>query len=135
MADSEIVLVDASVEVDDEAVTIEGNTIVLVEGNGESSMKAATRGGKPVMVSSQDITTKVGMVKFEMPASIVSMNLARDFKVAGPGRVVRVTGTDQAGNRLGRTLTQGVMTNDPEIAIQNEGKISLEFSGAPLVVS
>lgn len=135
MADQEIILVDASIEVDDEAVTVEGNTIVLVEGQGTVTTKAATRGGRVVPVHSEDVTAKVGMVKFEMPASVVNLNLARDFKARGAGRVVRVSGTDAQGNRLGRTLTQGVMSNDPEKAIQSEGKIPVEFSGAPLAAS
>jgi len=135
VADSEIILVDASVEVDDEAITIEGNTIVLIEGQGESTVKAASRGGRPVIVISEDITMKIGQIKFEMPASVNSINTARDFKARGAGRVVRVSGTDSAGNRLGRTLTQGIMTNDPEKAIQNEGKVPIEFMGAPLTVS
>ena len=135
MADQEIILVDASVEVDDEVITLEGNTLVIVEGQGEVMTKAATRGGRAVMVHSADITTRVGMIKFEMPASVASMNLARDFKALGPGRVVRVSGSDGQGNRLGRVMTQGVMSNDPEKAVQNEGKIPIEFSGAPLTVS
>lgn len=135
MADLEVILTNASIEVDDEAVTVEGNTITLVEGQGESTVKTASRGSTPVVVVSEDITTKVGMVKFEMPASISSMNLARDFKNRGAGRVVRVSGIDAQGNRLGRVLTQGVMTNDPEKAVQNEGKIPIEFSGAPLAAS
>lgn len=135
MALQEIILVDASIEVDDETVSVEGNTIIIVEGQGETTVKAASKGGVPVIVSSQDITTRIGMVKFEMPASVESMNLSRDFKARGAGRVVRVSGTDAAGNRLGRTLTQGVMTNDPEKAIQSEGKIPVEFSGAPLAAS
>ena len=135
MALQEIILVDASIEVDDETVTVEGNTIVIVEGQGESTVKAASKGGVPVVVSSVDITTKIGMVKFEMPASVESMNLSRDFKARGAGRVVRVSGTDAAGNRLGRTLTQGVMTNDPEKSIASEGKVPIEFSGSPLAAS
>ena len=135
MALQEIILVDASVEVDDETVSVEGNTIVIVEGQGETTVRAASKGGVPVIVSSQDITTKIGVVKFEMPASVESMNLSRDFKARGAGRVVRVSGTDAAGNRLGRTLTQGVMTNDPEKAIASEGKVPIEFSGAPLAAS
>lgn len=135
MADQEIVLVDASVEVDDEAVTVEGNTIVFVEGQGTTTTKGASKGGRTVAVHSQDITSQVGMIKFEMPASVGNNNLARDIKARGPGRVVRISGTDAAGNRLGRTLTQAVMSNDPEKAIQNEGKIPVEFSGSPLVVS
>jgi hypothetical protein len=135
MADQEIILVDASVEVDDETVTLEGGTLVIVEGQGTVSTKAATRGGRTVVVHSEDLTTKIGMIKFEMPASVASLNLARDFKALGAGRVVRVSGSDAQGNRLGRTLTQGIMSNDPEKAIQNEGKVPIEFSGAPLVVS
>lgn len=132
MPSEEIILTNVSIEVDDEAVTIEGNTVVLVEGQGESTVKMASRGGLPVPVISEDITMKIGMVKFEMPATINSMNVSRDFKALGAGRVVRVSGIDPAGNRLSRTLSQGIMTNDPEKAIQNEGKIPIEFSGAPL---
>ena len=135
MADQEIILVDASVEVDDETVTLEGGTLVIVEGQGTVTTKAASNGGRVVVVHSEDLTSKIGMVKFEMPASVASLNLARDIKALGAGRVVRVSGSDAQGNRLGRTLTQGVMTNDPEKAIQNEGKVPIEFSGAPLVVS
>lgn len=135
MADQELILTNASVEVDDEAVTIEGNSIAIKEGQGESTTKAASKGGNVVVVISEDITTKIGMVKFEMPASVTSMNLARDFKARGAGRVVRVSGLDPAGNRLGRTLTQGVMINDPEKAIQSEGKIEVNFEGAPLAAS
>lgn len=135
MSQQEIILVDAAVEVDDETVTVEGNTLVIVEGQGESTVKGATNGGTTVAVVSQDVTTKVGKIKFEMPASIKSNNIARDFKALGPGRVVRVSGIDDAGNRYGRTLTQGTMVNDPEKAIQNEGKIPVEFHGAPLTVS
>lgn len=135
MADSEIILVDASVEVDDEPMTVESGTIVIIEGQGESTVKAASRGGRPVIVISEDISTKVGQVKYEAPATVNSMNTLRDIKARGAGRVVRVSGTDPAGNRLGRTLTQGIMTNDPEKAIQNEGKVPVEFMGAPLAAS
>lgn len=132
MADLETILVSASVEVDDEAVTVEGNTLVLVEGLGARTVRTATKGGRTVVLVSEDTTARVGMVKFEMPASVASINIARDFKALGEGRVIRVSGVDAAGNILARTLTQGVMTNDPEVAIQNEGKIPIEFSGAPL---
>ena len=135
MADQEIILVDASIEVDDEAVTVKGNTIVFKEGQGESTTEAATRGGRVVAVHSEDVTTKVGMIKFEMPASIESANVSRDFKARGAGRVVRMSGTDPQGNRIGRTLTQGLMVTDPEKAVQNEGAIPVEFHGAPLIPS
>jgi len=135
MADQEIILTDASIEVDDETITVKGNTIVIKEGQGETTTEAATRGGRTVAIPSADITTRVGMIKFEMPASISSMNFARDVKARGAGRVVRLSGTDPQGNRLGRTLTQAIMSTDPEKAIQNEGSLPLEFAGAPLIPS
>lgn len=135
MAESQTILVDVSVEVDDNAILLEGNTLVFVEGLGESATKGATQGGRPVVVHSQDITTRIGMVKFEMPGTVESLNITRDWAALGAGRVVRVSGTDPAGNRLGRTLTGGIMSNDPEKAIQSEGKVPVEFSGAPLAVS
>lgn len=135
MADLETIIVDASVEVDDDALTVEGNTLMFVEGQGDTSLRAASRGGRIVMVASDDITTRVGKIKFEMPASVASINIARDIKARGVGRVLRISGTDSQGNRLGRTMTQAAMTNDPEKGIQNEGKLVLEFSGAPLTPS
>ncbi len=135
MPDTEIILTDVSIEVDDETVTVEGNSVVLTEGQGTLTMKAASRGGRVVPVASEDITSKIGKVKFEMPASVQAINLAKDIKARGVGRVVRVSGTDAQGNRLGRTLTQGAMVNDPEKAIQNEGKLPMEFEGAPLTAS
>ena len=135
MDDQETSLVDASVEVDDGPVAVGGNTIVIIEGQGESPVKAASKGGRPVVVVSEDITTKIGMIKFEMPGSVSSMNTSRDFKARGAGRVVRVSGLDPQGNRLGRKRTQGIMTNEPEKAIQSEGTVPIEFSGAPLAES
>lgn len=135
MSDLETIIVNASVEVDDDALTVEGNSLAFTEGQGEQTLRAASRGGRIVMVASDDITTHVGKIKFEMPSSVASINIARDIKARGVGRVVRVSGIDSQGNRLGRTMTQAVLTSDPEKVVQNEGKFVLEFSGAPLTPS
>lgn len=133
MSQTEVILVDAAVEINNQPVTIEGNTISFVEGQGTSSVKAATRAGATVMVASQDVTTRVAMIKFEMPASIQSTEQSRLFKALGVGLLVRISGQDSQGNIFARTMRSGVMTNDPEKAIQNEGKIPIEISGCPLV--
>lgn len=135
MAESQTILVDVSVEVDDEAVLLEGNTLTFTEGLGESTTKGATQGGRTVVVHSQDVTTRISTIKFEMPATVDSLNTSRDWATLGAGRVVRFSGTDPAGNRLGRTMTGGIMSTDPEKAIQSEGKVPVEFAGAPLAVS
>lgn len=132
---TEIILTSAAIEVDDETVTVEGNTISFIEGIGESTVKAATNGGKPVMVISSDETTKVGCIKFSMPATIQANNDSRNWAALGAGRTVRVTGIDPAGNRLARTLRDGIMVTDPEKQIQNEGTLEVEFKGSPLVAA
>ncbi len=134
MAD-QIILVDASVEVDDEAFPIKGNTLSFTEGLGESSVEAATQGGKTILIVSQDVTTRKSMVKFEVPTSVEMMNKSRDIAAKGPGRTVRISGTDPAGNRLGRTFKSAIMVTDPEKSIQNEGSIPLEFNAAPAIPS
>ncbi|MCK5127644.1 MAG: hypothetical protein KAR42_15410 [candidate division Zixibacteria bacterium] len=134
MAD-QIVLVDASVEVDDEAYPVIGNTIVFTEGNGETSVTAASQGGRPILVASQDITTKVSTVKFEVPSSVEMMNKSREIGAKGIGRVIRISGTDAGGNRLGRTFRSAALVTDPEKSIQNEGTIPMEFKASPAVPS
>ena len=132
---NQVILVDASVEVDDEALPVIGNTISYTEGLGESSVTAASQGGKPILVVSQDLTTKISMIKFEVPASVAMMNATRDIAARGFGRVVRMSGTDPAGNRLGRTFKSGIMVTDPEKNVQNEGTIPLEFKSSPAIPS
>jgi len=131
----QIILVDASVSIDDEAFPVKGNTLSFTEGLGESSVEAATQGGKTILIVSQDVTTRVSMVKFEVPTSIDMMNKTRDIAAKGAGRTVRVSGSDPAGNRLGRTFKSAIMVTDPEKSIQNEGSIPLEFKAAPAVPS
>jgi hypothetical protein len=136
MAEIEIPLTDASVEVNDESVTIENGSLVIMEGQGEVNVRTASKGGRPVVVPSEDISTKVGQVKFEVPTSVFSMNFFKDVKARAIGsNTIRVSGLDSNGNRLGRTLSLGSMVNDPEKAIQTEGKFPVEFKGAPLAAS
>ena len=135
MSDSEVILVNVSVEVDDEPITVVGDTVTFKEGLGERSVTAASKGGNPVIIISDDLTTRIGEVMFEMPSTIESMNVSRDFSNRGIGRVVRMSGTTTDGKRMGRTLTQAVMVNDPEKQVQNEGTLKVEFKGAALVTS
>lgn len=136
MAKIEIPLTNASVEVNDEVVTIENGSLVIVEGQGEVSVRTASNGGNPVVVPSEDLSTKVGKVKFEVPTSVSAANFFKDVKARPIGtNTVRVSGVDPAGNRLGRTLALGSMVNDPEKAIQTDGKFPVEFEGAPLAAS
>lgn len=136
MAQVEIILTDASVDVNDETITIENGSLTFVEGQGETTVRSASNGGRPVIVPTVDIGTMIGKIKFDTPSSIQSMNFFRDVK-ARPiaSNVVRVSGTDAAGNRLGRTLTAASLMSDPEKAIQTDGKFTVDFEGAPLVVS
>lgn len=129
------ILTNVSIEVDDEAIEINPDSVTYNEGLGESTVTAGSKGGRPTTIVSTDETTRVGMIKFEMPATVKAQDLSRDFKARGDERVVKMSGMDSEGNRFGRTLRHGVMTPDSEKEVKNEGKIEIEFKGAPLVPS
>ena len=140
MAEAEVIVVTAAVEVEcptfTGTLTVMGDTLVLVEGQGVSSVESAMNGETPIPVISLDTKTLVGVVKFEVPSSAKMIEAVRAIKAAPLGSVfVRSSGTDPAGNRMGRTGLNGTMINDPEKAIQNGGKIPVELHGSPLTPS
>lgn len=132
---SEIILTEASIEIDDEAVLIQGNSIKLKEGQGTYSTMSCLKRAKPVAVHGLDATKLFGEIKFSCPSTIPTINQIRRFKAQGPGRVVRFSGTDKGGNRIGRTLTDAVINEDYEIAIEQEGSFEVMCSGSQLVLS
>jgi hypothetical protein len=124
------------VEVNDELVSIENNSLKIVEGQGSVNTRTASRGGDIIVVPAEDLSTKIGKVMFDVPMSVSSANFFRDVKARPIGtNTVVVSGIDPAGNRLARTLVSASMVNDPEKLLQTEGKFSVEFEGAPLVVA
>ena len=131
---SEIVLTNASIEVNDIPQAIMGNTVSVMLGLGESDLKAASKGGAVTMVFSENIETKVGQIKYEMPSTETSVENIKEFKDNGPANVVRVTGVGPAGARINLTYKTAAVVNDPEVAFQSEGTTPFEWKAAPAII-
>ena len=131
---TEIVLTNASVEVNDIPQTTIGNTVSVMLGLGESDLKAASKGGAAVMVFSENIETKVGQIKYEMPSTETSVENIKEYKDNGPANVVRVTGIGPAGARINLTFKTAAVVNDPEVAFQSDGTTPFEWKSAPALI-
>jgi len=131
---AEIVLTNASVEVNDEPQVIMANTVSVILGLGESDMKGGSKGGAVIPIFSENIETKIGEVKYESPSTETIIENVKAFKDNGPANVVRVTGIGPAGARINLTYKSAALVNEPEIALQSEGSAPLEWKGAPAII-
>ena len=131
---TDIVLTNASIEVNDEPQTIMANTVSIMLGLGESDMKGGSKGGAVVPIFSENIETKIGQVKYEMPSTETSIENIKAFKDNGPANVIRVTGIGPAGARVNLTFKTAALVNDPEAAFQSEGTTPFEWKSAPAII-
>ncbi len=131
---AEIVLTNASVEVNDEPQVIMANTVSVILGGGESDVKGGSKGGAVIPIFSENIETKIGEVKYESPSTETTVENVKAFKDNGPANVVRVTGVGPAGARVNLTFKSAALVNQPEIAFQSEGTTPFEWKGAPAII-
>lgn len=124
-----IQLTDATVIVNNEAIAILPNTLTFDEGEGEQIVRAASiGGGKAETIYSQDIESKVGMVKFELPTTPENIELARSWKKNQNRNVVTIAGSTPEGD-VTRTFTQSAVTNNYEVNVGSETSIEIVLHG------
>ena len=124
---------DAAVIVNDEQVAIVPNTLEYDDGFGEQSVEAAsTGGGKVEPVFSNDLTTNVGMCKFDMPATVENIALVRQWKTSKNRNLVQIAGETDDGS-VTRSFSQAALINRVVIPLSSEGNISLEFASQPAI--
>lgn len=131
---AEIVLTNASVEVNDEPQVIMANTVSVILGGGESDIKGGSKGGAVIPIFSENIETKIGEVKYESPSTETTVENIKAYKDNGPANVVRVTGVGPAGARVNLTFKTAALVNQPEIAFQSEGTASFEWKSQPAII-
>lgn len=131
---TEIVLTNASVEVNDEPQVIMANSVSVIMGGGESDMKAGSKGGAVIPIFSENIETKIGEVKYESPSTETTVENVKAFKDNGPANVIRVTGISLAGARVNLTFKSAALVNQPEITFQSEGTTPFEWKSAPAII-
>ncbi len=126
-------LSDVAVEVNDDTIGVEPGTVSYTEGFGEAKVRAAsTGGGGTELIFGRDIAEAISMVKFEMPATIPNVELLRGWQASIGVNTVQLSASF-GGQSFTRTLTEGTVTNNPEVEIGPESTIEVEFKGNPVV--
>lgn len=128
-----IQLTDAQVLVNDEVVVIESNTLAFLEGQGEQTLRAGSvGGGETEPIYANDLSTKFGCIKWQMPTTPENVALALDWKTGQNTNTVQIAGSTPEGD-VTRTMTQAALLTDYEVNIGAEGTIDIEFKGNTLI--
>ena len=126
-------LSNATVTINNDVVAIAANTLVFTEGLGEQNVRAASAGGNLAeQVYSKNVETQFSMVKFELPATVPNIALARAWKVNEDQNLVQISGRTPEG-RLTRTFSRASLMNDYEVALGSDTNIAIEFRSNPAV--
>lgn len=122
---------NVAIQVNDEAVAYEGNTLSYQDGFGEYNVRnAVVGGGQTEQIFSEDLTTKFGMVKFSLPSTEDSAALVREWKNNLNNNLV-VLSSSTGGAQFTRNFTQASIQGDPEVNLSTDGTVEIEFRSNP----
>lgn len=106
------------------------DTLSWKDGFGEYAVRnAIIGGGQTEQIFSEDLATKVGMVKFSMPTTADSEELKRSWKSNKNNNVVELVGP--SGSGFTKIFTQASILDDPEASGATDGNIEVEFNSNP----
>lgn len=115
-----------TVVVNNVTVAILPNSFKYTSGFGEQKMRTQSSGGGSVdVVYSDDATSKMSKVTFEMINTSANEALARSWKANTNQNAISVT--DSSG--FTRSFANMALTSDFEVELGADGKIALEFMG------
>ena len=122
-----IQLTTATVVVNNEVIGIVPNSVEIDEGLGEQDVKAVSvGGGKVEQLYIEDVETKFGEAKFEMPTTPENIELARAWKVNQNRNVVQIVGSTTEGT-VTRTYTQAALTENYKIPVGPDATMEIRF--------
>lgn len=123
---------DVIVRINNEQIAYTADTLSFSLGKGEAQQRAATAGGGQVeLIYSQDLSTKIGMVKVSMPSTEANIALVKQWKSNRNQNVIELAG--DSSTQFTATFSQMALVNDPEFNLSTDGNIELDFQGNPAV--
>lgn len=123
------VLSNPTVKINNVIVAPCPNSVTVVEGQGETTVEGISLGGGLTGVTvSENIETKVSKIKMEFPNTTENKELKRTWKSVdlNIGNTISITEDD-----FHIVVAGAVVKNDPEMKFSADGKIDVEFHGAP----
>lgn len=121
---------DVSIFVNNEQVAYTADSLSWKDGLGEYKIRNAIVGGGQVeQVFSQDLATKMGMIKFSMPTTVDNEGNKRTWKLNKNANVVEIIGN--GGEEFTKIFTSAAILDDPESSAATDGNIEIEFNSLP----
>lgn len=112
------------VEVNNEKVSYKQGTLEFDTGDPEIKTEGLQNGSGSDIISTEDATTAVGMVKFTLPSTVENNQIVREWKLQGPNNnTIILSGKDDFA------LRNASFTNKLIIKPGVDSEIAVEFSG------
>lgn len=121
---------DIIILVNNDQISYSADSLSWKDGFGDAEVvNEIVGGGQTDPVYSEDLTSKVGMVKFSMATTAANDALKRAWKANKNNNVVELLGS--ADENFQKIFTQAAILEDPEANAATDGKIEIEFKGNP----
>lgn len=126
-------LADVTLEVNDDNLAYEPDTLVADDGIGETTVRAASTGGGGVeLIFGTDVKTSISEVEFELATTDKHISLVRGWQGNVGGNTVALS-SNRAGQSFSLTITQATVTNKPKFELNIDGTIKVTLMGNPAV--
>ena len=121
---------DIAIWVNNTQVAYTADSLSSSDGFGTGDLRnAVVGGGQTEDIESDDLSSKVGMVKFSMPSTAENDALKRAWKLNKANNVVELIGPP--GSNFSKIFTRAKVVNDPETNYSTDGNIEIEFKSRP----
>ena len=121
---------DIAIQINDVVIAYTADSLSWKDGLGDYLMRnAVVGGGQTEQVFSEDLASKVGMVKFSMPSTPENETNKRAWKLNKNQNVVELIGTSDSA--FTKIFTQAAIIEDPETNAGTDGQIEIEFKSNP----
>ena len=126
---SQIAFSNGAVIVNNVSIAVLPNSIKITKGKGDRKVRAMQIGGGAVeTVHTEDISTKIGKVSFELAVTDSNISLIESWQNIIGGNMVMIV--QEGVNPI--VLQNASVTNDPELDASADGKATVEFQGDPI---
>ncbi len=117
-------LTNPAVVVNGQPVAIKPNSFSYKDGFGEYKTRVQTAGpGSVENVTTEDVETQFGMVKFTLITTTENIDLVRQWKVNFDQNAITATSAD-----FSRSFGNAILMTDVEIAAGQDGEFEVEFT-------
>lgn len=131
MADTNAMLTNPSVMINNSNLPIIPNSLSFTEGLGEQSYRVQTSGGGSVdPVYASNVESRMSTVAFSVIPTTVNIAALRAYKANGNQNTITVT--DQSSG-LQRTFQLAALSSDYTVNSGADGSIDVEFKSLPAI--